>query len=352
MDHRVETRNTSEYSTEPRNGNIERRNSEFLPPWKFWSISALSLLTLVLLFQPWLTASGPHGDVQSDAFGRLDGSVPALRNVGERLTEGVVSISGLWGMLAAAAAVITVAAACSYRFLGVGSSVVAVAGTANIVLVPVTLLYLNGKTAGLREMTEYHDELKTSLGDVLSTLIGGTGPTADTAQRVATAALTNQALICVLIVVLTAVLALSAGSLTRRIPGDTGVRANGLRPDEADRVWIGIAETRHADDAGLEEQLDLVLHYTRQLPDAVQYVYDDDHGIGHQRLLARAESPRKADSQFGPVRRERQTTRRRRPRPANRTPAVPQTPTGTAAAAKRSGSNCGSPRSARPVIPG
>lgn len=348
MDHGVETRNTSEYSSGRQAGKIGRRNSEYLPPWKFWLLSASSLLTLILLFQPWVRGSGPHGDVQSDAFGRLGGSVPGLRNVGERLTEGIVSISGLWGMLAAAAAVLTVAAACSYRLFGIGLPAVVVMGTANAVLVPATLLYLNGKVPGLREMTEFHDEFKTALGDVLTSFLAGT-TSSTAAQQVGTAALTNQALICALTAVLTAVIALSTGGLVRPVTGDTGIPAESLRTDEVGHPSAGATGAPHAAEAALEQQLELVLQYARQLPDAVQYVYDDEHSVRNERLLPRSESTRRTDGSTGTVGRERPTARRRRPRPANRTPAAPQTATSGVAAAKRSAGSYGSPRSGRPV---
>ncbi|NKY60096.1 hypothetical protein [Nocardia flavorosea] len=325
---------------------MERPGSQFPSDWKFWAISALGLLTLVLLFQPWLTASGPYGDVQADAFGRLDGSVPALRNVGERLTESVVSISGLWGILAAAAAVITVVAAWSYRMFGIGLPMMVGAGAANAVLVPAALLHINDKAPELRAMTEHHDELKTALGDFLGKFFGGGSESgADTAPA-ATAALTNQALVCGLVAVLAAVLALSMRNSIRAGAGAAVVPAEVSRPGTAELpADAGLAVRESV--TVLEHRLDIALPYQPVLLGAAGPDHDD-LGVG-KRLLARAELPRRTD---GPVRRDRPTARRVRPRPANRPAATPQPGSGAAASAKRSAGNCGSPRSGRRLIPG
>lgn len=346
MDHRVETRNTSEYSPQPKVGNIDRPGSQFPSEWKFWSVSALGLLTLILLFQPWLTASGPQGDVQADAFGRLDGSVPGLRSVGERLTESVVSISGLWGILAAAAAVITLAAACSYRLFGIGLPAMVGAGAAEAVFVPAALLHLNGKAPELRAMTEQHDELKAAFGDLLGRLFGGGRESGAGPAQVATVALTNQALVCGMVAVITALIALSMRKSIRPSAGATVVPAEISRPDPAvlrADAPLAVPETVTV----LEHQLDLALPYQPRMLGAAGTDHDD-LGAG-KRLLTRAERPRRTD---GPARRDRPTARRVRPRPANRGSATPQPGSGSHAAPKRSAGHCGSPRAARPVLPG
>lgn len=352
MDHRVETINTSEYSPQPPVGNIHRPVSRFLSDWKCWFISALSLLTLVLLFRPWLTASGPHGEVQADAFGRLEGSVPGLRNVGERPTEGIVAISGLGGGLAAAAAVITLAGALLYRLYGIGLPAVIGAGAANAVLVPATLLYLEGKAPELRETTEYHDELKSALGDFLGTFFGG-GPEAgtDAAQQVATVALTNQALLCASAAVVTAALALSMYKSVRPRAGEPVVPAGVSDHDRADRP---AADRPVEPETAVvpEYRFDMALPYEVQLLGAGLPRHDDDHETGEQRLLTRAEPLRRADNQFTAARRDRPTARRARPRPrpGGRASATPQSVSGSAASAKRAGGHCVSPRSGRSVI--
>ncbi|WP_280462544.1 hypothetical protein [Nocardia carnea] len=345
MDHRVETRNTSEYSPQSGIGNIDRPGSQLPSDWKCWSISALSLLTLILLFQPWLSASGPRGDVQADAFGRLDGSVPALRNVGEWLSGSIVSISGLWGFLAAAAAVTTLAAACSYRMFGIGLPAMVGAGVANAVLVPAALVYFNGKASELRAMTEQYDELKTALGDTLGKLFGG-GRESSADTPAATVVLTDQALVCGVVAVLAAVLAFSMRNSMRASTGAAVVPAEVSRPGPAELpadAQLAVSESVMV----LEHHLEIALSYQPRLLGAAGLDHDD-LGVGN-RLLPRTELPRRTD---GPARRDRPTARRVRPRPANRPSAMPQPGSGSAAAAKRSAGHCSSPRSARPLIPG
>lgn len=345
MDHRVETRNTSEYSPQTRVENIDRPDSQFLFDWKCWSISALSLLTLILLFQPWLTATGPHGDVQADAFGRIDGSVPVLRGVGERLTEGVVSISGLWGNAAAAAAVITLAAMCLYRLFGIGLPVLVAAGAANAVLVPVALLYLDSKAPEVRAMTERHDELKTALGDVLGRFFGGGRESGAEPAQVATAALTNQALVCGVVAVLAAMIAVSMRNSIRPHAGEAVVPVNiSTQEPDADET-AGARLAAPASVTVVERQLDFALSHMPGMLGAAQPDHDD-LGVGN-RLLPRPGQPRRTD---GPARRDRPAARRVPPRPANRAGATPQPGNGAAASAKRSPGHCNSPRSGRPAI--
>ncbi|WP_280235115.1 hypothetical protein [Nocardia cyriacigeorgica] len=289
---------------------VMHNRSEFRSAWKCWSITALSLLTLVLLFQPWLSASGPHGDVQTDAFGRMDGSVPALRIFGEP----VVSINGLWGMLIGVTAIAALFGAQLHRIIGVGRSLAIGASTANAVLVPLTLLYLNGKAPELEEMTKDHDELKETLGNFLKSVFGGsTQPAAaETAKTAATAALTNQALICGLVVALTAAIAVSIRNRPRPA-ADTGSQEELSDPSTADAAPI------HVDDAAdvMERKLEHILQHKYHLIEPAE-VEDDEHGLAHevgqQRLLPRSERPHRSDGQTS-----RQTRRRPRPRPANPT---------------------------------
>lgn len=321
MDHKVETRNTSEYSFDARPGNIGRSSSEFRCDWRFWSVAALSLLTFALLFQPWLAASGPHGAVRSDAFGRLDGSVPVLRSAGERLTENVAAISGLWGALAAAAALLTVLGLWLYRKSRAGLLLAIGAAVANAVFVPAALLHLHGKAPELRAMTEDHDEIRTALGDIVHTLFGGDSGAAATQQ--VTAALTTQAMICGLLVIVTAVIALGMSGAVRAAVTDAQMSAARVPSDDRDLI--------HESSPVSEPRLELVVSpesrpLGRTEPDraGAQVCYDED---GKQRILPRA-VPRRGDTQLGYPRRERQTARRTRPRPVRRAAATAQTATG------------------------
>ncbi|WP_328391776.1 hypothetical protein [Nocardia sp. NBC_00416] len=282
-----------------------------------------------------MSASGPYGDARTDAFGRIDGSTPALRNVGERLTDGLVSISGVWGVLTGIAAVVALAGAQLYRKTGAGLNAVIGASIANAIFVPVTLLYLNGKAPEFREMTEDHDELKDALGDILNGLFGGGKESdADTTQQVATVALTNQALICGLVAMITAVIAIGLRSRIRPAYSDAAARVEVARRAMAEELPGSCRDAAHDIDVVLEPQLELVVQYEPQLLGRGEPDQDDDRGApeaGKQRLLPRAELPRRNDNQLGQMRRERPPTRRPRPRPANRTSATPQPATGAAA---------------------
>lgn len=352
MDHRVETRNTSDNSPQPRVENIGRSGPRFLSDWKCWALTVLSLLTLVLLFQPWLTAVGPYGDVRTDAFGELDGSVPAL-GVGERMTDGVASVSGVWGLLAAVTAVITLVGTCLYWMFGVGLSAVVGAGAVHAVLVPGVLLYLDGKASELRAMTEQHDELKSALGDIVGNLFGGGwGSGAGATPEAATVAMTNQALICGVAAVLTGMIALSMRN-SIRYTGDTHVLAElSLQtPDiEVPAAEVPVGGGRPEGPAGgtvLKYRIDVELPYELRVLGAARPVDEDELETGAHRLLARTESPRRTDGQVGTVRRDRPTARRPRPRPTNRTSATAQSGIGSGASAKRAAGPCKTARPAR-----
>ncbi|WP_328412346.1 hypothetical protein [Nocardia sp. NBC_00403] len=179
--------------------------------WKCWCIAALSLLTFALLFQPWLSATGPAGDLYANAFGRIDGSVPELNTLGYAPANHI-SISGSWGMLAAIAAVITIFAAILYLIarIEVLSCLMAGAGVATALFVLATVLYLNGKAPELRDMTKHSDAMATGLGSILRKVFGGgEGSNPEAAQQVASAAMKTPALICGLAAVAAAALAIA-----------------------------------------------------------------------------------------------------------------------------------------------
>ncbi|MFI5715506.1 hypothetical protein [Nocardia sp. NPDC051750] len=272
--------------------------------------------------------------MRADAFGRIDGSVPALRTVGERLTEGVVSLSGLWGVLSGAAALAVVFGVWLSRRSAAGLVLMIGASVANAVFVPVTLLYLHDKAPEIRAMTEEHDELRTALGDIVTTLLGGGPESGAGATQQATAALTNQGFACGLVAVVTAVIAISMGNRFRSI-----VSGAGTRNEVSQRSRTGEPPARRREAAHDVEDVLKRLELAVPLGHAshpVRADLDDQPGeAGKQRILPRAAVARRNDNQAGQTRRERPTARRARPRPANRASATPQPATG--AAAPRSG---------------
>ncbi|MFE3443448.1 hypothetical protein ACFXNW_10485 [Nocardia sp. NPDC059180] len=274
------------------------------------------MLTFVLLFQPWLSASGPYGDVHTDAFGRINGSVPALRIFGEP----VVSISDLWGMVIGATAAATLIGAHLHRIFGVGRSLAIAAGMANVVFVPLTLLYLNGKAPELEDMTKKdNDELKETLGNILNSVFGGGKESAaDTAQGVATATLTNQSLVCGVVVAVTAAIAVSMRIRIRSARSEAEPQC-----EVSDGPAAGVPLQAHDGDDVVERKLEHQLHHEYELlvrPEADDLGQVEDYGIGKQRLLPRTERPHRNDSQTRPTRRERHP----RPRPANPASDKPQ----------------------------
>ncbi len=298
-----------------------RPDSEFRSGWQCWSITALSLFTLLLLCQPWLKATGPHGDVRTDAFGRLEGSVPALRI----FDEPVASISGWWGALIAAAAAATLIGAQLHRLIGVGRSVAIVAAMANVVLVPVTLLYLNSKSPELKKMTEDHDDLKETLGSIVKSLFGdgsGQEPAAGAAQQATTAALTDQALMCCIVAALTAVIAVCIRRRAYSVDGAAAADDELLFALPASDGQAGHAED--ADDI-MDQVFDRMVQQNYELLERRTAANDEE--LSRQRLLQRGERLRRSDS-------IRQTRRRPRPRPATSAAEKPATPW---VAASRSG---------------
>ncbi|MEU7767255.1 hypothetical protein AB0B25_19260 [Nocardia sp. NPDC049190] len=200
---------------------IVPRRPESVTDWKRWCVAASSLLTVVLLFQPWLVASGPSGDVRVNAFGWMEGSLPGLDGFGYQPASYADTISDGWGMLAGVAAAVTISTAMLSLAMGIEalSRLIAVSGVATTVFVLAALLYLHGKAPELRDMTRHRDEL-TGLDDVLRTFVGATeGSSPEATQQAATAVLTTPALLCALAAVCTAVIALAGlRNRTRLVP--------------------------------------------------------------------------------------------------------------------------------------
>ncbi|MGW4325175.1 hypothetical protein ACWEKR_04710 [Nocardia sp. NPDC004573] len=180
--------------------------------WGFLFAAAASAAGFALLFQPWLSASGSGGEAGSNAFGRVTGvthgfdewSVSKFRDV---------NISGAWGLLAAAAMMVTVFAVVAQvrsrtRVLAhviMGSSVAAA------ILVLIGLLYLNARAPELRILVDPGEGLGAGL---MHRLFGeGASATSDNGdRRMAAAGLTPVALIAGVLSCAAAVAAVAQGS--------------------------------------------------------------------------------------------------------------------------------------------
>ncbi|PPJ22554.1 hypothetical protein C5F51_31095 [Nocardia nova] len=130
----------------------------------------LSAATLVLLFQPWLSASGPGGAIRSDAFGRLTGTTVSQQDwAGAGLRD--TDISGTWAVLTCVAVLATIFAAVAYlrTRASIFSAAAAVAGTGVAVFVLADVLYLDNKESEMRAAVA--DD--SSFSGILRGLFGG-----------------------------------------------------------------------------------------------------------------------------------------------------------------------------------
>ncbi|MGA4789580.1 hypothetical protein [Nocardia sp. AB354] len=130
----------------------------------------MSAATLVLLFQPWLSASGPGGAIRSDAFGRLTGTTVSQQDwAGAGLRD--TDISGTWAVLTCVAVLATIFAAVAYlrTRASIFSAAAAVAGTGVAVFVLADVLYLDNKESEMRAAVA--DD--SSFSGILRGLFGG-----------------------------------------------------------------------------------------------------------------------------------------------------------------------------------
>ncbi|MFE7797643.1 hypothetical protein [Nocardia sp. NPDC057440] len=240
----------------------------------------MSLLTFAFLFQPWLSASGPAGDLHANAFGRIDGSVPELNTLGYAPANHI-SISGTWGMLAAITAVITLFAAMLYMVVRIEalSCLMAGASVATALFVLAAVLYLNGQAPALRDMTKHSDAMATGLGSILRNFFGGgEGSNPEAAQQVASAAMKTPALICGLAAAAAAAFALA--ELRNRI------RITVVNDPNADSSYLLTPSSREefgepgfTEERGPESSIDPRVAVSLDLLESAGYTVSDGMGI-------------------------------------------------------------------------
>lgn len=181
--------------------------------WGFLFAAVVSAVGFALLFQPWLSASGSGGEARSDAFGRVTGvtngfdewSVSKFRDV---------NISGAWGLLAAAAMLVTVFAALAQIRLRTRALAVLVIGSSvtAAVVVLIALMYLDARGPELRILIDPGEGLGAGLVHrFLGEFGGASGPGE---RRMASAGLTEMALLAGVLSCAAAVAAIAQG--TRR----------------------------------------------------------------------------------------------------------------------------------------
>lgn len=141
--------------------------------WGYLSAAAGSIVTLILLFRPWLTASGSDGKASVNAFGRMTATT-SLLNIWSSSPPPAARITGAFAILAAAAiavTVCTVVANLRHR-TEVLSRVATIAPVIAAALVILTVLYMNSKSPELRAMLARTSDLGGQAGMVVSWAFG------------------------------------------------------------------------------------------------------------------------------------------------------------------------------------
>ncbi|GAB2726264.1 hypothetical protein [Nocardia thraciensis] len=141
--------------------------------WGFVYSAGLSLITFALLFQPWLTTSGPKGQVTSDAFGRMRGVTTALGDWQEADGAHPLHVSGGGGVVAATAALMTILAVVMYLFDRRTTTALIILGSSAALALSVfcTLLYLAAKAPEFKTLSE-----SSGSGGGLRNILSGNEP--------------------------------------------------------------------------------------------------------------------------------------------------------------------------------
>ncbi|MEU2034961.1 hypothetical protein [Nocardia amamiensis] len=141
--------------------------------WGYLGAVAGSIVTLILLFQPWLTAAGADGKASANAFGRITATTSYL-NVWSSSQPPAARISGAPAILSAAAIVVTVCVvAANIRYRTEVLSRMATVSTVTVAaLVLLTVLYINSKAPELRATLTRTSDLGGQAGMVMSWAFG------------------------------------------------------------------------------------------------------------------------------------------------------------------------------------
>jgi len=147
--------------------------------WGYFLSAMAGLVTLILLFRPWLSSWGPKGEASADAFGRISGFTDDPQGWTPE-TARRTGITGFWAIMAAAAIVITVFAVLAY--LHTRNEAIAHLATAASIAVAVcvlaTIVYLNTKAPELRLATQSRDGLKNLMDNLGGNTEAGKHPVA------------------------------------------------------------------------------------------------------------------------------------------------------------------------------
>lgn len=141
--------------------------------WGYVTAAIAGLVSLILLFQPWLTASGPDGRASTNAFGRVDATTAYLTAWSSEHNP-IAKITGLWAIMAAAAIVVTcVTAVLSLRLrTELTSRAAAISAVAASFFIIITLVYINSKAPELKAMTARKYDAGGQLGSLMAWAFG------------------------------------------------------------------------------------------------------------------------------------------------------------------------------------
>lgn len=141
--------------------------------WGYAWAAVGSLVTLILLFRPWISVRGPDGSVTVNAFGRMQNTTVYL-NVWSTHRPRAAQISGFWAILACAAIFITVlAVVINLRLrLEAITRLVAMSTLATAVFVLITVLHINSKSGELKGMVSRTTDLGGQIGSFMNWAFG------------------------------------------------------------------------------------------------------------------------------------------------------------------------------------
>lgn len=185
-------------ATPGRRGGSRAFRSALKGQWGYLGAVAGGIITLILLFQPWLRAAGADGKASADAFGRITATTSYL-NVWSATQPPTARISGALALLSAGAIVMTVCLVAVH--LRLRTEILARAATACAVttaaLVLLTVLYVNSKAPELRGMLARSTDFGGQVGMVTSWAFGNGSLIAPGVRQVSynTAGLTHWALL-------------------------------------------------------------------------------------------------------------------------------------------------------------
>lgn len=175
--HQQQTKPAShpEITSPPRRIDIRAILAARRDDWGYLAAAVGSVITFVLLFQPWLAIAGADGKISTNAFGRIT-TTTSMVGLWSSSPPPSAKVSGLWGVLAGVAVVVTVATVVlNLRARTKTLSRLAAGSTVSVaVFVVFALIYINGKGNDLRAMigSGRPRDMGTQIGLLIRTVAG------------------------------------------------------------------------------------------------------------------------------------------------------------------------------------